>query len=270
MHQTKYISDLLAKAKMNEAKPCLTPCSTTLALDSYSGQPLSQDQATIFRSLVGSLQYLSWTRPDLSFSVNQVCQYLHSPRTTHFQSLKRILRFLKGTPSHGILISKGPSTLTAYCDADWAGSHEDRRSTSEYSLFLGSTPLSWSAKKQPIVARSSTEAEYRALAITAAKITWMCKLLKDLHIPLYQCPTIWDDNQSAMAIAMNPIFHARTKHIEVDYHYVRELIQRKLLRLQYIHTTDQLADIFTKGLSTVRFQTMQSKLQVRPLSLEGV
>ncbi|KAL5731873.1 hypothetical protein ACHQM5_004561 [Ranunculus cassubicifolius] len=251
---------------MLDCKPCSTPSTATLKLDNTIGLPLSPDQTTQYRSIVGALQYLSWTRPDMSYSINQVCQFLHSPRTTHVQALKRILRYLKGTLSHGLTISKGPSLITAFCDSDWAGSSCDRRSTTGICVFLGPNLISWHAKKQPTVARSSTEAEYRALAYTAAELSWLCQLFKDMQLPILHCPTIWIDNISAMSLANNPIYHARTKHIEVDYHYVHELVTSKLLQLRYIHTQDQLADIFTKSLSSPRYKLLMGKLQVHPPS----
>lgn len=201
LDRSRYVSELLSKADMTNTNPCLTPYPGGQYLDAFSGDPLTTDQASQHRSLVGSLQYLSWTRPDVSFAVNQVCQYLHSLRTPHFKALKLILRFLKGTQSYGIHLKQGSPLLTTFSDADWAGSQDDRRSTSGYCIFLGPNLLNWSAKKQPRVTRSSTKAEYRALAIAAAEITWMCKLFRDLHVPLRQCPILWLDNQSSTAIA---------------------------------------------------------------------
>ncbi|KAL5717463.1 hypothetical protein ACHQM5_010458 [Ranunculus cassubicifolius] len=169
---------------------------------------------------------------------------------------------LISTINYGIPIQKGSNSLTAFCDSDWAGSPEDRRSTTGLCVFYGKNIISWGAKKQQTVARSSTEAGYRALASTSAEISWLCQLFKDLNVSLPACPTIWTDNLSAMALAKNPVYHARTKHIEVDYHYVRELVTRGLLQLKYIHTQDQVADIFTKPLSAPRFNTLQFKLSV--------
>lgn len=270
INQEKYATELLNKASMLDANPCPTPCLPTYKLSNHIGTPLSPEQTTLYRSLAGGLQYLTWSRPDISFAVNQICQFLHCPKTPHFQALKRLLRFIKGTVSYGLLYKRSSSHITAFCDSDWVGSYDDRRSTTGFCFFLGSNLINWYVKKQHTVARSSTEAEYRSLESTAAEMSWLCQLFRDLHQPIPTCPTVWIDNISAMSLAMNPVFHARTKHIEVDYHFVRELVTRKLLNLQYVHTMDQVADIFTKALSPTRFKILQHKLSVRPLSLEGV
>uniref|UniRef100_A0A2N9FW81 Reverse transcriptase Ty1/copia-type domain-containing protein n=1 Tax=Fagus sylvatica TaxID=28930 RepID=A0A2N9FW81_FAGSY len=222
-----------------------------------------------YRSLVGALHYLTFTRPDISFSVHQVCQYMSAPTTIHLAAAKRILRYLRGTLHHGIAFTPGPLQLSAYTDADWAGDPDDRRSTSGYLVYLGSNPITWSAKKQPTVSRSSTESEYRALAIASAELCWIRTLLKDLGIYLSQTPILWCDNVSALAIASNPVFHARTKHIEVDFHFVRERVLRKDLEVKFVSTIDQLADIFTKSLPTQRFIDLRRNLMVSVPVIEG-
>ncbi|KAM1171421.1 hypothetical protein ACFX2G_022146 [Malus domestica] len=267
MSQGKYAMDLLIKTKMEGCKPCATPLGTG-KLD-HIGTLLPDPKE--YRSIVGALQYLTWTRPDLSFAVNQVCQFLHCPRDTHFQAVKRILRFLKGSVDQGIWFKKGSLQLTAFSDADWAGCVFYRRSTSGYCVYFGPNLISWSAKKQATVARSSTEAEYRSLALTAAELTWICKIFKDITFPLSHTPTLWCDNVSAISLASNPVFHARTKHVEIDYHYIRELVLAGLVKVLYVSTDHQIADIHTKPLSKARFHFLQSKLSLGspPLSLRG-
>ena len=217
------------------------------------------------------VRIITFTRPDLSFAVHQVCQFMHSPTTTHLTAAKRILRYLRGTLHHGIAFTPGPMTLSAFTDADWAGDPSDRKSTSGFLVYLGSNPITWSAKKQPTVSRSSTESEYRALAIAAAELCWLRTLLKDLRIYLADTRILWCDNVSALAIASNPVFHARTKHIEVDFHFVRERVLCKDLVVNFVSTQDQLADIFTKSLPTTRFLELQRNLMVPvcPHVIEG-
>uniref|UniRef100_A0A2N9JA74 Reverse transcriptase Ty1/copia-type domain-containing protein n=1 Tax=Fagus sylvatica TaxID=28930 RepID=A0A2N9JA74_FAGSY len=165
----------------------------------------------VIEALLVPYTILTFTRPDISFAVHQVCQYMAAPTTTHLSAAKRILRYIKGTLFHGIAFTPGPLTLSVYSDADWAGDPDDRRSTSGLLVYLGSNPITWSAKKQATVSRSSTESEYRALATASAEVCWLRTLLKDLGIYLSQPPILWCDNVSALAIASNPVFHARTK-----------------------------------------------------------
>ena len=266
--QTKYTMDLLFRTKFQDVKPISSPANAGKKLSLYDGDPLSDP--TEFRSVVGALQYLTLTRPDICFAVNQVCQFLHQPTTHHWTAVKRILRYLKDTPDHGLFYQPGSLLLEAYSDADYAGCPDDRHSTGGYCVYLGHNPISWSAKKQRTVSRSSTEAEYRQLAYTAAELSWIRSLFKDLGIRL-STPRIWCDNISSISLASNPVFHARTKHLEVDYHYVRDKVVRKELEVCYLSTTDQVADIFTKGLSKSRFLLLTNKLMVRsrPISLRG-
>uniref|UniRef100_A0A2N9FXA9 Integrase catalytic domain-containing protein n=1 Tax=Fagus sylvatica TaxID=28930 RepID=A0A2N9FXA9_FAGSY len=258
--QTKYATDLLHKHHMQHCSPCKTPCVPHVRLSATEGTPLTDVHA--YRSLVGALHYLTFTRPDLSFAVHQVCQFMNAPTSIHLTAAKRILRYLQGTLDHGLHYTPGPTTLSAFTDADWAGDPNDRRSTSGLLVFLGHNPITWSAKKQLTVSRSSTEAEYRALASASAEVCWLRVLLRDLGIFISAPPILWCDNVSALAIASNPVFHARTKHIEVDFHFIRERVLRKDLQVQFVSTADQLADIFTKGLSSPRFRELQSKLMV--------
>ena len=271
LRQSKYIGDLLHRTKMAGAKPASSPCTTGLKLSTHVGEPLTASQITEYRQTVGALQYCTLTRPDIAFSVNQLCQHMHCPNSVHWTAAKRVLRYLKGTIDLGLWYTKGEQTLQAFCDSDWAGNPDDRRSTTGYGVFFGSCLISWTAKKQSVVARSSTEAEYRALAITTAELYWIRMLLKELHISLPTAPTIWCDNSGALALASNPVFHARTKHIEVDFHFIREKVANRDISLQFIGSYDQPADIFTKGLSLARFCLLRDKLMVvsLPISLRG-
>jgi transposase InsO family protein len=267
--QSKYVADILTRTHMADAKPAKTPCTTGSKLSRFDGTPLPDYSA--YRSLVGALQYCTLTRPDISYSVNQLCQHLHHPTSAHWTAAKRVLRFLKDTCDHGLTYSPSNLQLNAFCDSDWAGSPDDRRSTSGSAVFLGESLLSWSAKKQNVVSRSSTEAEYRSLALVTAELFWIRMLFCELRISLPTAPIIWCDNLSALALASNPVYHARTKHIEVDYHFVREKVLNKDISIAFISTDDQIADIFTKGLSTARFLFLKSKLKVlsSPISLRG-
>src|SRR3954471_4231139 len=188
--------------------------------------------------------------------------------------VKRILRYIKGTLHYGLSFSpSSSSTILAYSDADWAGCPDTRRSISGYAIYLGDNLVSWRSKKQPTVSRSSCESEYRALASTASEVKWLCHLLRDLKVTISTTPIILCDNQSAIFLTANPVSHNRSKHIELDYHFVRELVSSKQLRLQYVPTTQQVADVFTKSLGLPAFTLLRSKLSVRdfqPLGLRGV
>ncbi|CAA7016634.1 unnamed protein product [Microthlaspi erraticum] len=216
--------------------------------------------------VIGSLQYLSFTRPDIAFAVNKLSQFMHRPTDVHWQAAKRVLRYLAGTPSHGIYLrADSPITLHAFADADWAGDTTDYVSTNAYILYLGYTPIAWSSKKQKGVARSSTEAEYCAVANTASEIRWICSLLTDLGVTLPAAPVIYCDNVGATYLCANPIFHSRMKHLALDYHFIRENVQSGALRVTHLSTHDQLADALTKPLPRTRFLMLFNKIGVRYL-----
>jgi histone deacetylase 1/2 len=218
---------------------------------------------TRYRSIVGALQYLTLTRPDISFSVNKVCQFLQAPTDAHWSAVKRILRYLKHTLSFGLTLHGSSSTLlSGFSDADWASCPDKRRSTGGHAVFLGGNLVAWSSRKQPTVSRSSTEAEYKSVANATAEIIWIQGLLQELGIYLSRAPTLWCDNLGATYLSVNPVFHARTKHIEVDYHFVRERVARKALDIRFISTHDQLADVLTKPLATQSFVKFRDNLNM--------
>ncbi|KAM1319724.1 hypothetical protein ACFX2H_004687 [Malus domestica] len=258
LSQAKYVKDLLTKTAMLDSKPCSTPCLPYNRLVLDDGTPYNNP--ALYRSVVGALQYLTFTRPDIAFAVHQVCQFMQRPMESHFSAVKRILRYLKGTLNLGIHYVRGglevnSDTIRAFSDADWAGDPNDRRSTTGFVVFLGSNPISWSSKKQQTVSRSSTEAEYRALATAAAELDWIKQLLTVLHLAIPSSPVLFCDNMSAIALSSNPVLHQRTKHIEVDIYFVRERVAKKHLEVQFVSSSEQYANIFTKGLSTPLFQT---------------
>jgi len=189
---------------------------------------------------------------------------MHDPRETHLVAAKRILRYLQGTISHGLVIPRStPTQLTVYTDADWAGCPDTRRSTSGYAVFLGNSLVSWSSKRQPTVSRSSAEAEYRAVANGVAEATWLRQLLQELHQPLQSACLVYCDNVSAVYLSTNPIQHQRTKHVEIDLHFVRKRVAIGAVRVLHVPTTSQFADVFTKGLPSTVFMEFRSSLNVR-------
>ncbi|KAA8549678.1 hypothetical protein F0562_001304 [Nyssa sinensis] len=207
LSQHKYVRDLLASTNMSGAKDVSTPLSTSTSLQLVDGT--APVDSSNFRRVIGSLQYLSLTGPDISFAVNKLSQFMHKPTTTHWTTTKRLLRYLKQTIFHGIQLSKsGLPALTTYSDADWDGQYDDRTSTSAYISFLGSNPISWSSKKQRAVARSTIEAEYRALANTASETMWLVALFYELGFPLKTPLVLLCDNLGATHLSFNPVQHS--------------------------------------------------------------
>ena len=264
--QDKYASDLLKRVGMSDCKAVAAPLSTSEKLSLHEGSLLGPKDATHYRSVVGALQYLTLTRPDISYSVNKVCQFLHAPTTVHWAAVKRILRYIKQCTSLGIKLLKSSSTLiSAFSDADWAGSGDDRRSTGGFAIFFGSNLVSWSARKQSTVSRSSTESEYKAIADATAEVMWIQTLLRELSVRTPAAAKLWCDNIGAKYLSQNPVFHARTKHIEVDYHFVRERVARRLLEIDFVSSGDQIADGFTKPLSVRLLENFKHNLNMTKL-----
>ncbi|KAD2392953.1 hypothetical protein E3N88_39930 [Mikania micrantha] len=232
LSQRKYMLDILQRAGLSDCKPVSSPMSTSHVL-LPDDSPLLDDPSK-YRQTVGALQYVTLSRPDIAFAVNKLQAFSDS----HWAP-----------------------NLKAFSDSDWAGCPVDRRSTGGYAVYLGSNLISWSARKQRTVSRSSTESEYKAIADTVAELIWLKSLLHELGLAS-KAPTLWCDNLGATYLSANPVFHARTKHVEVDYHFVREQVTKGNLHVKFISTDDQIPDIFTKPLSSQRFNFLRSKLQV--------
>ncbi|GJW76094.1 retrovirus-related pol polyprotein from transposon TNT 1-94 [Tanacetum coccineum] len=245
-YSIKSANEILKKFDLHKSDPVDTPMVERTKLDEdLSGIPVDQTQ---YRSMIGSLMYLTASRPDLVFAVCMCARYQSKPTKKHLEAVKRVFRYLQGTINMGLWYPKDTAmALTAYADADHAGCQDTRRSTSGSAQFLGDKLVSWSSKKQTSTSISSTEAEYIAMSGCCAQILWMRSQLSDYgfaynHIPLY-C-----DNKSAIALCCNNVQHSRSKHIDIRHHFIREQVEKGVVELYFVRTEYQLADIFTKAL----------------------
>ncbi|KAL0427812.1 UNVERIFIED_CONTAM: Retrovirus-related Pol polyprotein from transposon RE1 [Sesamum latifolium] len=233
LHQQKYSQDLLKKFGMLKCKPISTPVEPHAKMCAHEGQNL--EDATMYRKLVGSLIYLTLTRPDIPFAVGVMSRYMQNPKKSHLEVVRRILRYVKGD-------------------------HDTRCSTTGYVFMLGFRAVSWCSKRQPTMSLLTTEAEYRAAATATQDITWLLQLLKELHQPIEYGVPLYCDNLSAMRLAENPVFHARTKHVEVHYHFIREKVLQEEIKLKHVGTERQVADLSTKGLDDNKFEIFHQQL----------
>uniref|UniRef100_A0A2N9J5N3 Integrase catalytic domain-containing protein n=1 Tax=Fagus sylvatica TaxID=28930 RepID=A0A2N9J5N3_FAGSY len=261
LSQRKYTLDILQDTGYLGSKPVTTPMESNLKLMPDEGEFI--DDPDTYRRLVGKLIYLTITRPDISYAVSVVSQFMTNPRVPHMNAVIRILKYLKNAPGRGLFYrSSGHLRIEGYTDADWVGSPSDRKSTTGYCTFIGGNLVTWRSKKQSVVARSSAEAEYRAMAHTTCELTWLRTVLQEFGL-LTQGPTpLYCDNQAAIHIASNPVFHERTKHIEVDCHFVRSKVESKDIITPFVPSGSQLADIFTKALPKNAIDSICSKLGV--------
>ncbi|KAK2417316.1 putative mitochondrial protein [Trifolium repens] len=258
--QSKYARNVIKKFGMENATHKRTPAPTHLKL-TKDEKGISVDQS-LYRSMIGSLLYLTASRPDITYAVGVCARYQADPKVSHLTQVKRILKYVNGTSDYGIMYSHcESSTLYGYCDADWAGSADDRKSTSGGCFFLGANLISWFSKKQNCVALSTAEAEYVAAGSCCSQLVWMKQMLKEYDVE-QNALTLYCDNMSAINISKNPVQHSKTKHIDIRHHYIRDLVESKIIVLEHVGTKEQIADIFTKALDAVQFEKLRGKLGI--------
>ena len=259
MTQQKYILDLLEETKHTQCRTSDTPIEANHRLTLDDNDP--KIEITSYQKLIGKLLYLSHTRPDICFTVNVLSQFMHSPRNSHFQAANRVLRYLKGTTGLGLTYRKvGRIDLTLYTDSDFAGSRMDYRSTTGYCTFLGGNLVTWRSKKQNLISKSTTEAEFCAMSKGIDEVMWIRNLLEELQIPYIMPVAIRCDNKSAISIAHDPVYHDRMKHVNIDRFYIQDHLEQGILKIEHVPSEEQCADIFTKGLSTKAMTHLISKL----------
>lgn len=259
--QRKYVQELLNKFQMRDCNPTATPAEAGLKLvKDPQGERVDN---TLYKQIVGSLMYLTGTRPDIMHVVSLISRFMECPKEMHLAAAKRILRYLKGTIDYGIMYKNGEkSELFGFTDSDYAGDLDDRKSTSGYAFMMGSGAVSWSSRKQSVVTLSTTEAEFVAANSCACQAVWLRQILAALQFKQEGATTIYCDKSSAIKLSKNPVLHGRSKHIDVRYHFLRDLTNNGIIDLVYCKSQDQVADIFTKSLKLTAFQKLRGMLGV--------
>jgi hypothetical protein len=274
LRQKQYVLDVLKRFNMTDCKPVSTPLQSGVKLSKSMCATSKEDREDMadvpYRSAVGSLIYLvTGTRPDIAVAVGEVSKYLENPGRLHWAAVKRILRYLKGTTEMNILVKPKSIEVVGFSDADWAGDIDTRRSTTGYIFKVGGTPVCWKSKRQPTVALSTAEAEYMSLAHAAQTAVWLKRLMGDLGVAQRSSIKIFEDNQGCIAMAKNPVNHERTKHIDIKYHFVRELVADGVIEISYLETEEMQADILTKGMPRDRHVKLSLAIGLQNLSVEG-
>jgi hypothetical protein len=266
LSQAAYARKILERAGMGGCNPCNTPMEHRLKLSKTSTAP--PVDATEYRGLVGCLRYLVHTRPDIAFAVGYVSRFMESPTTEHLNAVKRVLRYIAGTIDFGCHYRRGGKELRllGYSDADMGGDVNTRKSTTGVVFYLGSSPVIWQSQKQKVLALSSCEAEYIAGTTAAYQGVWLARLLAELKRERCTTFILKMDSQSAIALSKNPVFHDRSKHIDVRLHFIRECVEDGKLDIEHVRTEEQIADILTKPLARERFCELREKIGVVKIS----
>ena len=266
LDQQQFIKSIAKEFNLLEAHPAPSPEEAGLYL-SKSDCPLTAEakqdmEAVPYGRLVGKLLYLSsCTRPDIASAVRQLSRFLSNPGRPHWTAAKRVVSYLVGTSSYTITYRRsGHSSLSCYSDADWASTPDDRKSVSGFVTFVCGGPLSWASKSQTTVAVSSTESEYTALSEATREISWLRQLLPDLGLPHDSPTTLWEDNKQTIGLVLNPEHHARNKHMDVKVHFVRHRASEGQIRVEYVPSAENTADVMTKPLGQVLFRDLCNRL----------
>jgi transposase InsO family protein len=268
--QREYVHKVLQRFEMADCKAVTTPLATNAQLTKADSPllPTTQDAAFIrqYQSAVGALMYaMMGTRPDLAFAVAALSQFSSNPGQPHWDAIKHVLRYLRGTTGYKLTYGGRPGAsllFDGYCDSDWGSNIDDRRSITGYVFMLGGGAVSWQSKKQPTVALSSVEAEYMAAAQAAREALWWQKLLHELGVARHPTTVIHTDSQGSIALSKNPEHHARSKHIDIRHHFIREQVVANHISLQYVPTEDMLADVMTKPLGRDQHSKLIHRLGV--------
>ena len=262
--QARYVKEILERFNMGECKPVSTPTEGKLSNDMSPATAEERERmADIpYQNAVGSLMYaMLGTRPDIAFAVGAISWYSSNPGEAHWRAVKRVFRYLKGTSDYAIMYDGRSRKIEGFSDADWVGDQDERRSTTGYVFVINGGAVTWLSKRQQTVALSSTEAEYMALAHTAKEAIWIRRFLQEIYPNEAKCCLeINTDNQSSLALAKNPVHHARTKHIDIRHHFIREKIETKELDVSFCGTEDMVADVLTKGLSKEKHNRFISRM----------
>ncbi|KAK6149417.1 hypothetical protein DH2020_016942 [Rehmannia glutinosa] len=258
--QSKYTKELLKKFGIEEGRTVSTPMAADVKIDKdEKGKPVDESK---YRGMIGSLLYLTSSRPDILHAVCLCAHFQSNPKESHMSAVKRIFRYLKGTIQYGLFCPKNENfSLKGYSDSDYAGNIDDRKSTSGSCQFLGDCLVSWFSKKQNCVSLSTAEAEYISAAFCCTQLLWMKQTLVDYKCSFESVP-IFCDNISAINIAQNPVHHNRTKHIEIRQHFLRDCVSKQKIEISFVPSQDQLADIFTKPLSSETFASIRARLGI--------
>jgi len=254
--QQKYAQEVLIRFNMVECNPVKNPIVPGMKLSRTDTRPKAD--ATLYKQAVGSLMYLTATRPDLMYVVSLISRFMENPSESHWNAVKRILRYIKGTIELGMLYKRGEDiTLVAYTDSDYAGDVDDRKSTSGFVFSLGTGAVSWSSKKQPIVTLSTTEPEYIVAASCACQCIWIMRILETIGFKGQKHILILCDSNSAIKLSENSIFHGRSKHIDGRFHFLKDLVKEGKIKLSHYNTQNQIADIMTKSLKLEQFMKIR-------------
>ena len=271
LSQANYIKKVLAKYSMENCNPISTPLDSKIKLEPNKEQA-SRDEIKWFQGIIGSLLYITLgTRPDLAYSVIKLARYASNPSNNHIILVKRILRYLKATIDYNIIYNKSSTRyISGYCDSDYAGDIATAKSTLGWIFLIAGSPISWKSKLQTIIAQSTTEAEYIAINSVSKEAVYIKNLMTELDVYNQAKFPIYTDNQGALALAQNPVFHERTKHIAVKYHYIRSLLEEGVIDLVYINTKDQKADGLTKALDKIKFRRFLTQIGLLDLKEESI